>query len=73
MINLIYLTILLPLAGFLINGIFGSRIKNEKVIGIIGSGVIGLSFLIVAGAFIETLGLPVEERQHIVDLFTWLM
>ena len=72
MINLIYLTILLPLAGFLINGIFGSRIKNEKIIGIIGSGVIGLSFLITAGAFIETLGLPVEERQHIVDLFTWL-
>ncbi len=72
MINLIYLTILLPLAGFLVNGIFGSRIKNEKVIGIIGSGVIGLSFLIAAGAFIETLGLPVEERQHIVNLFTWL-
>ncbi len=72
MINLIYLTILLPLAGFLVNGIFGSRIKNEKVIGIIGSGVIGLSFLVAAGAFIETLGLPVEERKHIVDLFTWL-
>ncbi len=72
MINLIYLTILLPLAGFLVNGIFGSRIKNEKVIGIIGSGVIGLSFLISAGAFIETLGLPVEERQHIINLFTWL-
>ncbi len=72
MINLIYLTILLPLAGFLINGIFGSRIKNEKVIGIIGSGVIGLSFLVAAGAFFQTLGLPVEERQHIVNLFTWL-
>ncbi len=72
MINLIYLTILLPLAGFLINGIFGSRIKNEKVIGIIGSGAIGLSFLVAAGAFIQTLGLPVEERQHIVNLFTWL-
>ncbi len=72
MINLIYLTILLPLAGFLVNGIFGSRIKNEKVIGIIGSGVIGLSFLVTAGAFLQTLGLPVEERQHIVNLFTWL-
>ncbi len=72
MINLIYLTILLPLAGFLVNGIFGSRIKNEKVIGIIGSGTIGISFLIAAGAFIQTLGLPVEERQHIVNLFTWL-
>ena len=72
MINLIYLTILFPLAGFLINGIFGSKIKNEKVIGIIGSGVIGLSFLVTAGAFIETLGLPVNERQHIVNLFTWM-
>ncbi len=72
MINLIYLTVLLPLAGFLINGIFGSKIKNEKVIGIIGSGVIGLSFLIVVGAFFETLGFPVEERQHIINLFTWM-
>ncbi|HSD63898.1 MAG TPA: NADH-quinone oxidoreductase subunit L [Ignavibacteriaceae bacterium] len=72
MINLIYLTILLPLAGFLINGIVGPKIKNEKVIGIIGSGTIGLSFLISAGAFIETLKLPVEQRQHIVTLFTWM-
>lgn len=72
MINLIYLTILLPFAGFLINGIFGSKIKNEKVIGIIGSGTIGLSFLITVGAFLETLNLPVEQRQHIVNLFTWL-
>jgi NADH-quinone oxidoreductase subunit L len=72
MINLIYLTILLPLAGFIINGIFGAKIKNEKVIGIIGSGTIGLSFLITVGAFLETLKLPVEERQHIVNLFTWL-
>lgn len=70
--ELIYLTVLLPLAGFLINGIFGSRIKNEKVIGTIGSGVIGISFLIALGAFFETLALPVEQRQLIVTLFTWL-
>jgi NADH-quinone oxidoreductase subunit L len=72
MINLIYLTILLPLAGFLINGIFGPKIKNEKVIGIIGSGTVGISFLIAVGAFFETLNLPVEQRQNIVNLFTWL-
>lgn len=70
--ELIYLTVLLPLAGFLINGIFGSRIKNEKVIGTIGSSVIGISFLIALGAFFETLSLPVEQRQLIVTLFTWL-
>ncbi len=72
MIELIYLTVVLPLIGFLINGIFGSRIKNENVIGIIGSGVIGISFLITVFAFFESLVLPVEERQTIVTLFTWM-
>ncbi|MCS7054376.1 MAG: NADH-quinone oxidoreductase subunit L [Ignavibacterium sp.] len=70
--ELIYLTVVLPLIGFLINGIFGSRIKNEKIIGIIGSGTIGISFLITLFAFFETLALPVEQRQLIITLFTWL-
>ncbi|MCL5030510.1 MAG: NADH-quinone oxidoreductase subunit L, partial [Bacteroidetes bacterium] len=67
-----YLTVLLPLVGFLINGLLGSKIKNEKVIGIIGSGTIGISFLIAVGAFFQTLSLPVEQRQTIVNLFSWL-
>ncbi|OGU52791.1 MAG: NADH-quinone oxidoreductase subunit L [Ignavibacteria bacterium GWC2_36_12] len=82
MIDLMYLTVLLPLLGFIINGAFGSKIsaiggsasdrRNEKVIGIIGSGVIGLSFLITIIAFFQTLALPVEERKTIINLFTWL-
>ena len=82
MIDLMYLTVLLPLLGFIINGAFGSKIsaiggsasdrRNEKVIGIIGSGVIGLSFLITVFAFFQTLALPVEERKTIINLFTWL-
>ena len=72
MINLIYLTVLLPFAGFLINGLFGRKIKNEKVIGIIGSAAVGLAFLVTLLAFIETLGLPVESRSNTVELFTWL-
>jgi len=58
--------------GFLVNGIFGSRIKNEKIIGWIGSGVIGLSFIIVSSAFLQTLALPPGERKTIVTLFNWL-
>ncbi len=72
MINLIYLTTLLPLLGFLINGLFGRKIKNEKIVGIIGSATIGLSFLIVLGAFIQTVGLPIENRSNTVELFSWL-
>jgi NADH-quinone oxidoreductase subunit L len=72
MINYIYLTVLLPLIGFLFNGLFGSKIKNEKVIGIIGSSTVGISFLITLFAFFETLGLPVENRSNTVELFTWL-
>lgn len=72
MINLIYLTVLLPLTGFLFNGLFGSKIKNEKVIGIIGSSTVGISFVITLLAFLETLNLPVENRSNTVELFTWL-
>ncbi|HEX2868456.1 MAG TPA: NADH-quinone oxidoreductase subunit L [Ignavibacteriales bacterium] len=72
MVNYIYLTILLPLLGFLINGVFGKRIKNEKLIGAIGSGAVGLSFLIVLITFFQTLQLPVGERRQEVELFTWL-
>lgn len=72
MIDLMYLTVLLPLIGFIINGAFGSRIRSEKIIGIFGSGVIGISFLITIGAFFQTLSLPVEQRQTIINLFTWM-
>ena len=82
MIDLIYLTVLLPLLGFLFNGLLGPKIsakggsasggKNEKVIGIIGSGVIGLAFLVAVAAFFETLALPVDQRLNIVTLFQWI-
>jgi NADH-quinone oxidoreductase subunit L len=71
-IELIYLTVALPLAGFLVNGLLGSRIKNEKAIGAIGSGVVGLSFVVVVWAFFETLGKPVGDRTAVVELYSWL-
>ncbi len=72
MVQLIYFTTLLPFLGFLINGLFSKKIKNEKIIGIIGSGTIGISFLIVLGAFFQTLALPVDQRQTIINLFSWI-
>jgi NADH-quinone oxidoreductase subunit L len=68
----IYLAVLLPLAGFLVNGIFGRKIRNEKAIGIIGSAAVGIPFLISAAAFIESLGLPAAKRETVITLFNWM-
>lgn len=70
--NYIYLAVIFPLIGFLINGLFGYKIKNEKTIGIIGSGAVGLSFLVSVLTFVELLGLPSTERKFIVPLFKWI-
>ena len=72
MIDLIYVAVWLPLLGFLINGLFGAKIKNEKLIGVVGSGVVIISFLIVVGAFFEMLGLPENKRSEIITLFQWM-
>lgn len=72
MIDYIHLTVILPLAGFLINGLFGSKIKNEKVIGLIGSSTVGAAFVIALLSLFELIALPAEDRTHVVELFTWL-
>ena len=66
------LIVVFPLLGFLVLGLFGSRIKNEKLLGILGSGTVGLSFLVALGLFVTMLGMHPEERKHVVDLFTWI-
>ena len=64
--------VLFPLLGFFTLGLIGTRIKNERVIGIIGSGVVGISFLLASAIFIYMLGLEETQREHIVTLFTWI-
>jgi NADH-quinone oxidoreductase subunit L len=64
--------VLLPFIGFLINGLLGKKINSEKLSGIIGSGSVGISFIIAAMIFVEMLRSPVEERSHIVTIFNWI-
>ncbi|MFZ1728508.1 MAG: NADH-quinone oxidoreductase subunit L [Bacteroidota bacterium] len=66
------LIVLFPLIGLLINGLVGRKIKNETIVGMIGSGAVGLSFLVTAAIFIEMLGMPEDGRTHVVTLFTWI-
>lgn len=72
MVDYIYLITLFPLLGFLINGIFGYKIKNEKLSGIIGSGSVFLSFIISVILFFQLLGLNPANRSFSVKLFDWI-
>jgi NADH-quinone oxidoreductase subunit L len=65
------LIVVFPFLGFLVLGLFGSRMKNEKLIGILGSGTIGLSFLLALTLFFQMLNSEPEQRKQIVSVFTW--
>jgi NADH-quinone oxidoreductase subunit L len=71
MIDYIWLVPLLPLLGFLINGLFGYRLK-EKQVGILGAAAVGLSFLVSASIFFSLLNLPAEERIFTKTIYTWI-
>ncbi|MBM3328598.1 MAG: NADH-quinone oxidoreductase subunit L, partial [Calditrichaeota bacterium] len=66
----LYLILLLPLAGFFINGLWGKRLGN-KAVGVIGSGVIGAAFALSVAAFLELTGGGSGSRFNPV-YFTWL-
>ena len=60
-----------PLVGAIINGLFGKRyIRNEAVIGAIGTGAVFLSFLVSASCFFTLLGDEVKIHQQI--LASWM-
>ncbi|MEJ2490180.1 MAG: NADH-quinone oxidoreductase subunit L [Desulfuromonadales bacterium] len=56
-----------PLLGSIINGLLGKRfIKNEKVIGAIGTGAVFLSFLVSCKYFFQLLGDSVKTHESVV-------
>jgi NADH-quinone oxidoreductase subunit L len=72
MVKYFFLITLLPLFGFLLNGIFGYKIKNEKIAGWIGSLTVFGSFIISALAYLEITELPEHERSITITLFNWI-
>ncbi len=59
-----------PLLGFVINGLFGKKIKNEKVIGTIGTLAIASSFVVSCKYFFQLLG--DTEKVHEQVLAPWI-
>ncbi len=73
--NLIVYVVAFPIIGVLINGLFGSLIQKklgEKVVGVIGSATIGLSFLTAIFILVNMLGEPADARSHVVDVYKWI-
>ena len=72
MFDKVWLIPLFPLIGFLINGFFGKKIKNEAVIGGIGTLMIFMSFIVSCGILMQMIGLPPEQRVFEKVLFPWI-
>jgi len=67
----LYLIVLFPLIGFLLNGLALGKI-GKKLISAIACGSVGLSFLLSVNAFFKLLDLPVDARILHEKLFTWI-
>jgi NADH-quinone oxidoreductase subunit L len=73
--NLVVYIVALPVIGVLVNGLFGSLLQKkfgEKLVGIIGSGTIGMSFLFAIMIFANMLGQPGDNRSHVVNVYEWM-
>ena len=71
MADYLFLIPLLPLIGFLINGLLIGRLP-KPVISLVGCATIGLSFVLSVIAFFELKGMPADARIIEQSLFTWI-
>ena len=72
MTSLVWLTVALPLVGFLVNGALSIRRPASKdAVSYIGVGVLVAAFLVSVGVFIDLLRSP-PHSPHIISLWRWL-
>jgi len=67
-IGLVWLIPALPLAAFLVNGLFGRRWLGHLT-GLTASAAVGASALLAIGVFLEVLG---GKTQTVVSLYRWI-
>ena len=61
MIQLIWLTVALPLVGFLVNGVLAFRRPDAKgAVSVVGPAVVIAAFGVAVAAFLEALRSPLE-------------
>ncbi|MCH7496067.1 MAG: NADH-quinone oxidoreductase subunit L, partial [Candidatus Marinimicrobia bacterium] len=69
--DLVWWIPLFPLIGFLLNGLYGKRF-GVRGVGIVGSAVIFLSFVISVVLLVKYLNLHQEGAEFHALLFTWI-
>jgi len=68
--SLLWLIPFFPLLGSIINGLLGKKIKNEKLIGTIGTAAIGLSFVVSCKMFFQLLN--DSDKVHETIVASWM-
>jgi NADH-quinone oxidoreductase subunit L len=71
MIDLAWLIPALPLVGFLVILLFGRRLGDPKA-GYFATAMVGAAFLVSVGVFADLLSKSGDDRQHVVNLFSWV-
>ena len=67
----VWLILLFPALGVIINGFFAHWVGRRGV-SWVGPGVVGLSFLVACKAFLNLRALPVKSRVVEEVLYTWI-
>ena len=71
MTDYLFLVPLLPLIGFLLNGLLLGRL-SRPVVSAVACGSVGLAFLVAVGLFMDLKALPPDSRVIEQVLFTWI-
>ncbi len=71
MLDYVWLIVLFPLAGMLINAFFGYRL-GRRISGIVATLAVTLSFGVAVGILLELLALPPDARSLDITLFDWI-
>jgi len=70
-LSLLWLIPALPLFGAIVNGIGAGKLPR-KLVSAIGTGTVGLAFLIAAGCFLSLARLAPDDRVFVQQLFSWI-
>lgn len=71
MSDYLFIVPLLPLLGFVLNGLLRTRLSKNTVVAL-SVGSVGLSFLVSVFLFVRLMGFPIGERLIEQTLFSWI-